>query len=95
MQQGREFDEGYNARLSGDAVPALVDSIPALTGEDREHLVRDLAVRFCKQPDDLDLRGWNYSRYQAALRLAQFESLVNELGGCDSGRIGWYHPSPF
>ena len=95
MKQGRDFDELYNTRLSSDAVPALVDSIPAFTGDDREHLVRDLAVRFCNERDDSDLRSWNYSRHRASQQLAQFESLVDELGGCDSGNVGWYHPSPF
>ncbi len=35
MNQGREFDTRYNSSLSDDAIPQLLEILPALTAEDR------------------------------------------------------------
>lgn len=95
MQQGREFDAYYNGRLSDDAVPALFEAIATLAPEDRDKVLGDLTVRYCKQRAGFDLRSWNLSRQIASRQLAPLEKNAESFGGCDSGNIGWSHPAPF
>ena len=63
MNQGREFDAEYNASLSDDAVPVLIRALPDMNAEDRRTTLRDFK-RWC---GDSGLRGWNVSRYNAAV----------------------------
>lgn len=66
MQQGREFDAKYNASLSKDAVPALLEGLPAMSLED-QCTVKDQITKKTGE-DELpgDFRSWNWSRSVAA-----------------------------
>lgn len=78
VRQARTFDACYAASLSADAVPALLDALPALTERERRHVSEALLRRW--SGGDADWRTWNLSRSAArhavglrreALRAAQ------------------------
>jgi hypothetical protein len=63
-QSGRSFDAAYASALSTDAVPALVDALPAMSHYNQCVLTTSLLRRF----DELgraDWRTWNLSRARA------------------------------
>jgi len=67
MKQGREFDAGYNADLSQDAVPAILNSISDLSDRDQCIVRMTLWGRFWSrhEQDANDIRSWNLSRSNA------------------------------
>ncbi len=70
-QTGRELDATYAFSLSADAVPALVEALPALTRNEQ----RIIAVQLLYQRtllEESDWRTWNWSRSEAA-RILQRE----------------------
>ena len=71
MQQGREFDPHYNASLSDDAVPVLLEALPLMNGIDRCSVTTRLYERMTKTNEELDLRSWNLSRSSARDMLVQ------------------------
>lgn len=84
MQQGRPFDGQYNARLSADSVPAILEAFPGIAvanPEDREQTaVRDgLNRTYCRLEDGSDFRSWNYSRWNAKHLFGQYKWA--EIGG--------------
>jgi len=83
-QQGREFDADYNANLSDDALPILLQSIETLSADDRQTAVRSIAKRYCEMRDEGDMRSWNLSRWRAARVMNSNEGLVQEIGECDT-----------
>ena len=85
MHQGREFDAGYNSRLSDDALPTLVDSFADLNENAQQIVVRQLAQRYCKKTEENDLRSWNLSRWNATLSLGNDPAFLLQLGTCGSG----------
>jgi hypothetical protein len=58
------FDAEYPTHLSADAVPALIEALPAMTDEDRCAIAAWLLGRW-SPPSYVDLRTWNWSRAQA------------------------------
>ncbi|MDH3530923.1 MAG: DUF4173 domain-containing protein, partial [Acidobacteriota bacterium] len=62
MKQGRVFDAAYNASLSTDATPALVESLDQMSSADRETVVETLDDKGCYADSTSDLRNWNWSR---------------------------------
>ena len=65
MREGRSFDSSYVANLSDDAVPALLESMPAMNQE-KQCVVRwKLSRRFEKAQTENDFRTWNWSRSTA------------------------------
>lgn len=89
MQQGREFDAGYNSSLSDAALPVLLDSFESLNPQQQQSAIRSIARRYCAMREETDLRSWNYDRWQAWRRLSTNQLFVNEIGGCDQT---WVHP---
>ena len=77
MREGREFDAHYNANLSDDALPVLMDSFASLSEEDQVEAFRSLAWRNCRKREEKDLRSWNYSRQQATAIMAPYEEQFN------------------
>jgi len=61
---GHAFDASYLARLSGDAVPEIMASLPALNPVDRRTLGKDLLERW-SPPENPDWRSWTISRARA------------------------------
>lgn len=60
-REGRRFDVAYNTSLSADSVPALIDSLPALTPSDRAAISARLTRRWMPH-GPLDWRTWSYAR---------------------------------
>lgn len=81
-QEGREFDARYNASLSDDALPALMDSFENLNELDQSIVIWSIRKRFCEKREETDLRSWNLGRFLATQRINSNEDLVRELGDC-------------
>lgn len=62
MRQGREFDANYNADLSAEATPALIESLPDMTFANQCAVKRKLTERLEQIQREADLRSWNWSR---------------------------------
>ena len=94
MQEGREFDAKYNARLSDDAIPALIESLHLMRQEDRCVVINELARRKTDLDEGSDLRTWNYSRWNARTLLeAESESInpdsCKEPSKESDGKVYW------
>ncbi len=80
MQQGREFDAGYNVSLSQDAVPVLIANLDLLSPRDqctvRMVLWGSLSSR--NEQDDNDVRSWNMSRSVSRFLLIENSSINSE-----------------
>lgn len=81
MRQGRDYDAYYNAgELSDDAVPAIMEGIPNMNGEDQCGTKSYLLNRLAEAQDESDLRSWNFSRVRAYNQLYGYEPLLNRIG---------------
>jgi hypothetical protein len=61
--EGKPVDTRYLARLSADAVPVLVEALPALPETERCDLTRTLRLRWSDAADDWP--SWSLSRVRA------------------------------
>lgn len=82
MQQGREFDGYYNASLSDDAIPALVDALPTMPVEDQCEVKSTIHYRYRELGQLTDLRSFNLSRKIAFQRLRANDAMLHETTGC-------------
>ena len=80
MERGRSFDVYYNARLSDDAVPTLINHFEKLDSDAALVMYVELQQRACDKRRETDLRSWNYSRNNAA---ELFNSVNLKAGNCD------------
>jgi hypothetical protein len=74
MQQGREFDARYNAHLSADSVPVLMEGLPAMNPEQQVEVRSILSTKMSIVCTGEDFRSWNWSRSVA-------RSLIHEQIG--------------
>lgn len=65
MQQGRTFDAYYNANLSDDAVPILLENLNEMNFEQQCTTKHSILSRFNKSETERDFRSWNWSRFSA------------------------------
>lgn len=65
MREGRSFDSIYAAELSDDAVPALVENLPAMNFEQQCTVKNKLSRRIATAQTENDFRTWNWSRSKA------------------------------
>jgi predicted metallo-beta-lactamase superfamily hydrolase len=80
MQEGRMFDSDYAGELSDDAVPALLESLPALNFE-RQCIVKyTLGDRLKKAQTENDIRTWNLSRWKARRELSAYADSLDTTG---------------
>jgi hypothetical protein len=93
-QQGREFDANYNSRLSDDAVPTLVESLPVLSEKDQYRVVRNLARTYCQTKEQTDLRSWNVSRRSSAAVLEVVKPFA-DVAGCERDSFLWHGADPY
>lgn len=73
----RHFDAAYAAGLSADAVPALVEALPAMPEQDRSHVacrLLDMKPRW----ERADWRSWNWSRAEARRLVSEHEATLRE-----------------
>ncbi|MDX6694194.1 MAG: hypothetical protein QOF02_1797 [Blastocatellia bacterium] len=81
-QAGRAFDEDYVAALSTDAVPALVEALPAVNDYERCAIEKSLFWKL-QELKAADWRTWNWSRSEAASLLEERAAAL--MAGCGSG----------
>lgn len=65
MQEGRAFDSSYIAELSDDAVPALLENLPAMSFEQQCIVKSEISHRINQTETENDFRTWNWSRRNA------------------------------
>ncbi|HEX8367329.1 MAG TPA: DUF4173 domain-containing protein [Pyrinomonadaceae bacterium] len=80
MQEGRSFDSAYVANLSDDAVPALLETMPAMKFEQQCPVKYKLARRFKEAQDENDFRTWNVSRWLARREMTQYSERLETVG---------------
>jgi hypothetical protein len=85
MKEGRPFDASYNANLSDDAVPALLESLPAMNSEQQCGVIRRLYRKRNKYvyEDKNDFRSWNKSRRAAKNELEINKEILFRPGCAD------------
>ena len=69
------FDGVYGTRLSADAVPALIEALPAMPADQRSYVARRLLDRW-ESAQSQDWRSWNYGRYRAFVATAEHEATL-------------------
>lgn len=84
QQLGRGFDAHYTVSLSADAVPALVESLPAINPYDRCLIENGLLERLMELNKVEDWRTWNLSRSRAQSALLESD-LTTSGGACMAG----------
>ncbi len=89
MQEGRMFDPVYNSRLSDDAVPVLLESLPSMGFEQQCVVKSKLSKRRIFAAAEDDFRSWNWSRRNTR---SQMEAAGETLStaGCPN-HMGWSH----
>lgn len=73
----RTFDAQYVTALSSDAVPALIDTLPAMLPDARCAISIDL-LHDWSAPEHFDWRTWNWSRIQAWWAVRNNESVLQQ-----------------
>lgn len=96
MQQGREYDAYYNAGLSDDSIPVVVESLELMKNEDRCQSLSRLYLRLdeARNPtkNEGDWRSFNWSRDRAYELLEDNAGLLVNGNGCDNYKpISDYH----
>jgi hypothetical protein len=76
------FDVAYATSLSADAVPVLIDALPALPRDVQCPLARHMLRRW--PPDrDRSIRSWNWSAARASDAVREHEARLRSMGGPD------------
>ncbi|MEZ5427564.1 MAG: DUF4173 domain-containing protein [Pyrinomonadaceae bacterium] len=83
MQEGRAFDARYNAYLSDDAVPALIEGLPSMSFEDQCVIKYKLYQQEFDSEKDADLRSFNLSRWMAP-RTIKADPKLTQVAACPS-----------
>ncbi|MEO6588975.1 MAG: DUF4173 domain-containing protein [Pyrinomonadaceae bacterium] len=65
MQEGRVFDASYNANLSDDAVPVLLENLDEMNFEQRCRVNNRYFYRLDESKQETDIRSFNFSRWTA------------------------------
>lgn len=82
MKQGREFDAYYNAGLSTDAIPALLEGLPEMDLQDRCEVGSSIHYTYRELGQRTDLRSLNYSSRTAFWKLRASDELLHQTEGC-------------
>jgi hypothetical protein len=86
MQAGRVFDASYNASLSADAVPALLEALPTMNQNESSIIANRLLNRRASLPQG-DWRSWNWSRSEAASLLQDEFGDLWQAACLNTGRL--------
>jgi hypothetical protein len=74
------FDVAYATSLSADAVPALMDALPALPQDVQCPLARHMLQRWA--PDgERSIRTWNWSAARASNSVREHEARLRSMAG--------------
>lgn len=90
MHEGRAFDASYNASLSDDAIPVIVnslDTLGSLSENDREVISQKLQSRYCHGLAEKDFRSWNFARWHAFMMLDPYSGTPPEVNVCTKAQI--------
>jgi len=87
MQQGRPFDATYNAKLSDDALPTLMESFGLLNDYDQRTVAVRMANRYCDKQKEGYFRSWNFGRWRASSILNPTRGVTAEAGHCEKRRL--------
>lgn len=81
MQQGREFDAGYNASLSQDAVPVLISHLDQLSPRDQctARMVLWGRMSSRNEQEEQDIRSWSLPRARARALLQENTALNADM----------------
>ncbi|HBE81624.1 MAG TPA: hypothetical protein DDW24_02455, partial [Blastocatellia bacterium] len=82
MQQGREFDAYYNARLSDDAFPALIEGLRLMSAEDQCEAKSTMHYRYRELGQMTDLRTFNFSNRAAFELMRENDPVMHETADC-------------
>jgi hypothetical protein len=82
MNQGRQFDASYNARLSADAIPSVVSALPDMSTNDQCQVKWGLQNKYRELGETDDLRSLNFSRRSAVFVMRENEETLQQLEGC-------------
>lgn len=94
MQQGRAFDAYYNANLSDDVVPVLLENLNEMPFEQQCTIKHRLSYRLTEVEDKRDFRSWNWSRFSARNSLkANRENF--DYSSCPPNTISYYYRRDF
>ena len=77
MQEGRSFDAFYNANLSDDAVPVLLENLDEMSIDQRCTVAHRFRSRLRSTEDEKDFRSWNWSRWSARNKLINNTATLN------------------
>ena len=90
MQEGRSFDAQYNSNLSDDAVPLLLENLPAMNFEQQCTVKHKLSRRQAQANGENDFRSWNLSRWKARRQMDEYaESL--DTSACPENSKRYYY----
>lgn len=81
MQQGRSFDAYYNANLSNDAIPTLLENLDGMNFEQQCRLKYNILYRQKNNENGNDFRNWNWSRWNAQ-KLLETNSDKLDISAC-------------
>ncbi len=77
MREGRSFDARYAAQLSDDGVPTLLEAMPEMNFEQQCAVKNTLSRRLTKASSENDIRVWNWSRWKAQAKMADFAETLD------------------
>jgi hypothetical protein len=76
LASGRSFDPNYVTSLSADAVPALVEALPAMDDARRRSIEKQLLANG-SAPAREDWRTWNWSRERASRAVTCYQARLS------------------
>ncbi len=88
------FDPQYTFRLGADAVPVLLERMPALTPEQRSELAEHLLRTHTDSTSTADIRSWNASRATANALVSKREAALRGYIIPTPARTNPAHDSP-
>lgn len=89
MQEGRSFDAQYNSNLSDDAVPVLLENLPAMSFEQQCTVKHKLSRRSTQANGENDFRSWNFARWKARRQMSESAESF-DTAGCPSYTQSYY-----
>jgi hypothetical protein len=79
FREGRDFDLGYNSKLSSDSVPVQIEVLSALPADQKCVLEDSLHKRLADLEGNSELLTFNFSRTSA---IALLKSRLSQESGC-------------
>jgi hypothetical protein len=91
MNENRSFDAFYNSSLSDDAVPVLIENLPAMNFMSQCTIKSKLAQRLQKAESEIDFRSWNVSRRRAFTQMNEIAETLDTTDCPQETKKYYYH----